>query len=517
MWRFLRNMPIARRLMAAAVITALIPGLVISILGGSYINTLSTINDTVQAGNSAVKIVTHMQADLLRMDALLEVLNTSSSSTADNIQNSHEIVQLTNDFNSSLTTYKQDYQITTSPKMKSIRESLQNDSQGNQVHVSQHDMIYVVDLQWHIYNNAQHQVLLDIDQNTSADTLAGDVSQANLEYLPLKGNLDNLVGLTENMSQIVAEINTFKINPIIIWTVIAFVFSILVVFAVSYLINLTITRPLRQLVSLTERIARGETNARAIVTGHDETALVSASMNAMLDSIVRLMKNIQLQHDFLETRVQGLIAEVKSVGSGDLRPRAEVTSDALGFLAHSFNYMLDELSNLVIRAKIVTSEAETQARAMELSIKQLTISSDYQVQNMEEIVEAVEKMTAENFMVAHDSQILTNITHETQQRVQIACEEAHRSAVNKEMISLFDETIYQMEGMECINDYIQQQVQKSQSILDTLENMKEINLQGNEKTYETIHTMEKLAHLVTILHVSIDAFKLREEESPFAS
>ena len=188
MWRFLRNMPIAHRLMTAAVITALIPGLVISILGGSYINTLSTIDNTVQAGNSAVKIVTDMQADLLRMNALLEVLNTSASSTADNIQNSQEIMHLTDDFGSSLTSYQRDYQISTSPKMKSIRESLQNDSQGNQVHVSQHSMIYVVDLQWHIYSNAQHQVLLDIEQNTSADTLAADVAQANLEYLPPERN-----------------------------------------------------------------------------------------------------------------------------------------------------------------------------------------------------------------------------------------------------------------------------------------------------------------------------------------
>ena len=51
-------------------------------------------------------------------------------------------------------------------------------------------------------------------------------------------------------------------------------------------------------------------------------------MNTMLDSIVRLMKNIQLQHDFLEDRVQDLISEIKGLGSGDLRTRAEVTSDA---------------------------------------------------------------------------------------------------------------------------------------------------------------------------------------------
>lgn len=457
MWRFLRNMPIAHRLMAAAVITALIPGLVISILGGSYINTLSTINDTVQAGNSAVKIVTDMQADLLRMNALLEVLNPAASSTADNIQNSDEIVKLTNDFDASLTTYKRDYQISTSSKMQSIRESLQNDSQGNQVPISQHSMIYVVDLQWNIYSDAQRQVLLDVDQNTSASTLAADVAQANLEYLPLKGNLDNLVGLTENMSQIVAEINTLKINPIIFWTVIAFVFSILIVFMLSYLINLTITHPLRQLVTLTERIAHGETNARAVVTGHDETALVSASMNAMLDSIVRLMKNIQLQHNFLETRVQSLITEVKGVGSGDLRLRAEVTSDALGFLAHSFNYMLDELSSLIIYVKTATHAAETQTKMLESSMIQLANSSDHQLLQ------------------------ITNITNATEQML----DEANQH-IGKSMVHMIKEA-------------------------------EDTSRQCNDLAHKMLQRTGNLTQCMKILHLSIEAFKLREEGFPLAS
>src|SRR6185437_4629672 len=385
MWRFLTNMSITQRLMIAAAITALIPGLVISALGSSYINTLSTINETVRVENNAVNLATDMQADILRMNALLEVLNIAPSSAANNSQSSHEIAQLTDDFASTLLTYGQDYQIAISPTMQTIRATLQNDSQGNQVPASQHTMIYVVTMQWQSYNQAQSQVLEDITvPHPDADTLAADVAQANLEYLPLKGNVDNLVGITENMSQIVAEINSFKIQPIMFWTVMAFLFSTLVVFAVSYLINLTITRPLRQLVRLTERIAQGETTARAVVVGHDETYMVATSMNTMLDSIVRLMKNIQRQHDFLEDRVQDLISEIKGLGSGDLRTRAEVTSDALGFLAHSFNCMIDELSNLVVRVKTATDEIEILTRTTQLRMTQLMSVSEHQVQNTTE-------------------------------------------------------------------------------------------------------------------------------------
>lgn len=71
MLHFLTTLPISRRLLVAAALIAIIPGIVIAILGGSYIGTLVNINETVKTSNDAVKLATDMQADLLRMNALL--------------------------------------------------------------------------------------------------------------------------------------------------------------------------------------------------------------------------------------------------------------------------------------------------------------------------------------------------------------------------------------------------------------------------------------------------------------
>jgi methyl-accepting chemotaxis protein len=522
MWRLLTNMSITQRLMIAAAITALIPGLVISILGSSYINTLSTINETVQLENSAVNLATGMQADLLRMDALLEVLNTTPSpaigndsapnsavnTVVDNVQNSREIVQLANDFNATLATYQRDYQIMTSARMQSIRQILQNDSYGNQAPASQQTMLYVVNMQWQIYSASQNQVLLDVKDDADADTLAADVAQANLGYLPLKGNLDNLVGLTESISQMVAEINTFKIRPTILWTVVAFLFSVLVVFAVSYLINLTITRPLRQLVDLTERITQGETNARAVVMGHDETYMVASSINTMLDSIVRLMKNIQRQHDFLESRVQDLIHEMTGLGSGDLRTRAEVTSDALGFLAHSFNCVIDELSNLVIRVKTATDEIEILTKTSQLRMSQLITVSQHQVQNVSAAVNTVEQMANTAFGIAEQSQALVTIARETYRMIQMQRE---ATRVSKTLNPMFETLERQLQAIEDINTSLSQQVQLSQSALCLIKDAAEASNGMHEQTRETDHYLDKLIHATSRLHTLVGAFKLRED------
>src|SRR5262249_44959007 len=157
--------------------------------------------------------------------------------------------------------------------------------------------------------------------------------------------LDNLVGLTENINELVVQVNTAQITPTIVWTAVAFFVSTLLVFLIGYVVNLTITTPLRQLALLTRRIARGDTQARAAISGRDEITLVANSMNNMLDSIVRLMQDVQSQRDVLQGQVERLIGEVSGIGEGDLGIQAQVTDDALGVLAYSFNYMIQELVN----------------------------------------------------------------------------------------------------------------------------------------------------------------------------
>lgn len=527
MWRFLTNMSIGRRLLVAAAITALVPGMVIAILGSSYVSMLITVNDTVQAEDNAVKLATDMQADLLRMNALLGALNTQPSSTTSNIQNSREIVQLTYDFSTTLATYQQDYQISTSARMQSIRDALKDDSEGNQAPISQHTMIYVVNLQWTMYRNIQQQVLQDVQQNFTDNTLTGDIARANLEYLPLKGNLDNLVTLTESISQIVVQINTFKVYPILFWTIVAFLFSTLVVCAVSYVINLTITRPLRQLIHLTERIALGDTNARASIMGHDEIYTVAASMNTMLDSIVNLMKNIQRQHDHLESQVQELISEVEGLGSGDLRSRAEVTSDALGFLAHSLNYMIDGLSSLVQRVKTSTHTVETAVSALHSHLVQLEQISHHRLQDMTEALKVMEQITASTSSAARQSQFLMKTVRETLQMAQNERDTAKHAdqdilhvdenAVPRALQTntvhslVIDQIERQVQVLEDVNTSLTQQSQLSRSVSCLLQNVVEANRKSNDRAHEAVQSIGELTQLVALLRSSVGIFKLREE------
>jgi methyl-accepting chemotaxis protein len=524
MWRFLITMSIARRLTVAATIAALIPGIVISILGSSYVNTLNTVNTTVRLDDAAVKLATDMQADLLRMNALLGTLSMVPSSEASNVQNRREIEQLTNDFNAALANYQQDYQIATSAKMQSIREALKNDSQGSQELNSQRSITYVVNLQWKSYERAQDETLRVMQEHTDEDTLGGAIAQANLEYLPLKGNLDNLVVQTESISQIVVQMNTFKVYPVFLWTIAAFFFSTLVVFAISYVINLTITRPLLQLVQLTKRIAQGDTSARALVIGHDEIHTVATSMNIMLDSIVDLMKNIQQQHNFLEAHVQKLISEVKGLGSGDLRSRAEVTSDTLGFLAHSFNYIIDELSSLVRPVKTVTGEMETQVNATREQLAQLMQANTRQTQDTTEVIAAIEQMASTNLTASERSHSLTETTREIYQMAQdcrdtlehaldetdsgITQQQQHLQRTTGLLTSMIELIERQTQTLAQTHASLNQQAGFSQSALCALHNTIEGKRRDSDEVHAAAESMEKLAQSVKMLHSTVGVFKI---------
>ncbi len=416
MLRFLTTMPISRRLLVAAALIAIIPGIVIAILGSSYISTLVNINQTVKTTNEAVKLSTDMQADLLRMNALLAGLNATDINTPiQTVQIQREIAELTNDFKQKLATYQQGYQIETSGSMKSVHDVLRNNAQGNQASVSQHTTLFIVNLQWNNYVKAQTTTLGDLQQRSSATTFMLDQAQANLLYLPLKGNLDNLVALTESLGQVVAQVNTYQINPILFGTIFAFLFSTLVIFLISYVINLTITRPLRQLVDLTSRIAKGETDARAAIASRDEIYTVAASMNTMLDSIGQLMQDVQGQRDFLQFRVDKLIAEVTSIGEGDLRMQAEVTNDAMGFLANSFNFMIRELSNLVIRVKMVAYQVEMLTATTQTRMSELVKINDHQILEMTNAVATMQQMADSTRKVTERTQTLYTFARETRQ------------------------------------------------------------------------------------------------------
>ncbi len=478
MIRLLSNTPIYRRLFIAFAFAALISGVVIVLLGNFYISSLTTRGQAVRTSFDAQSLASQEEANLQRMNAVLEAFHDQIFGSASGfIQDTSfassgplldlEVAVREAQFDQALKTYQSNYEIATSPNMSTIRSILLSDNPaaGNSIINSQQAALNnVINNLWPRYKSAQDAELRDLENletqllNASGPTPSQinqlyekdyeTAFQAREIFTLLSNNWQSVVNATVDMGKAVITVGPSQTQPIFVATLIAIVLSLLALITTGWLINITITQPLRQLATLTRRIAKGETSARAPLIGRDEIYMVAASMNNMLDNIVRLIQETQAQRDALQAQVEKLVSEVSGVGEGDLRVQAEVTADALGVLADSFNYMVEELSNLIIRVKMVAQEVESFTAIIFDRLRQLVETGDIQLSRIENAAIEVEHMADSSRKVAERAQVLFNVAHEARQNAQ-----AGREAVQQTV-----------EGMQHIHENVQSTASKVQTL-----------------------------------------------------
>ena len=147
--KWLSNTPIFRRLFLAFALAAVVPGIIIAVLGITYINTLTARGQAEQTNNAAMKLATsqlavlqHMNADLTAFHATAlankGVYGQNDPTMASMVQSlNNEIITLQGNFTQALGTYQQKYQLTTSPDMAQIQSILQSSTSSNQLALQQ--------------------------------------------------------------------------------------------------------------------------------------------------------------------------------------------------------------------------------------------------------------------------------------------------------------------------------------------------------------------------------------------
>jgi len=484
MVRFLSNVPIFRRLFISFAVAAAIPAVVIILLGNFYISSLTSRSQAVQTSFAAQSLASQEEVNLQRMNALVQtrfnqIFATLSGKITDpSLSNagglvSSDIAAREADFDQAVKNYQTNFDLTASPNMATIRSILINDnpSTGPGIIADQQEALNSVATAktglWPHYLGLQQQEvnLLDsldptIPGNPTTlpmDVLSSKYNQAysllwhaNFDFTDLNNNWQRIVNDAVAMGETVTSVGPTVTQPILIATVLAIISSILIVFSTGWLVNLTITQPLRRLAALTRRITKGDTSARARIAGRDEINLVANSMNNMLDNIVLLIQEAQAQRDNLQAQVEKLVSEVSGVGEGDLRVQAEVTADALGVLADSFNYMVEELGSLVVRVKMVAQEVENSTTMTFERMSQLVESADAQIKQIAEAAIEVEHVADSSRLVAERAQTLYGVAREARKTA-----ETGREAVQQTV-----------EGMERIHEYVQDTSSKVQTLGD---------------------------------------------------
>ncbi len=386
----------------------------------------STRSQAVQVGTDAVKLATtqlanlqHLNADLISLHAEkfvakngLSNQDTSISSLEQNLEK--EINTLQSSFAQQLGTYQQNYLITASPNMKNVRSLLTDNTNFSSITTTQQQALdRIVKHEWQGYIHALQQDLQAL-QSSALSANQGPLASVNTTYTVLERDWNQIVTATETMEDEVARITPGQLNGLLVATIIAIFCIFLVVGTIGYIVNFTIARPLRQLSLLTRRISQGNTNSRVEVRGSDEIALVAHSINTMVDSIVRLIQETHGQHEALQKWIEQLVSEVSGIGAGNLRVQAQVTATPLGILAKSFNYMVRELSNLVVRIKISANAVHHSTAFIFHIMSQIVKTSDVQLKHITEAQIELTAMAKSSQQVATRANMLSHASKEEQ-------------------------------------------------------------------------------------------------------
>ena len=102
----------------------------------------------------------------------------------------------------------------------------------------------------------------------------------------------------QDLRQARTQINEFYTTMFTYIIIAAVAVGLLVVF-ISYYISQSITRPVRELSNITEKVARGDLSVRAEIETGSEIAVLSKSFNEMIDRVSRLLDQVRVEQESL--------------------------------------------------------------------------------------------------------------------------------------------------------------------------------------------------------------------------
>src|SRR5437763_4003232 len=174
---------------------------------------------------------------------------------------------------------------------------------------------------------------------------------------------------------------------------------------------------LLSLVYVCRNFAGGDRSVRATVSGDDEFAMLSMSLNSLLDNQGFATGGAAASGGgndaaALQAQIEQLLQEVSAVGDGDLRVQAEVTPDTLGVLADSFNYMIEELAKVVGRVQATAMQVTHATRRILDRSDELAQASATQVEQISHTTEVLEALAIFIQNVARNAQLSAEAAQE---------------------------------------------------------------------------------------------------------
>ena len=244
--------------------------------------------------------------------------------------------------------------------------------------------------------------------------------------------------------------------------------ALLVTIILAWRLGGGLLSPVGELAKFSERLAVGDPKARVEVTSTNELGYIADNLNRAVAKVSKAANN-QESSDALQRSITELLTVINQVARGDLSLRGKVTNDALGNVADSVNYMLDNFTKVLERVRKAAMEVTACSNNILVAADQMQAGATQQDQEITNTSSAVEELTVSMKQVSNNAEA----SAEAARRALDAAEQGNRAVRDT------------LEGMQRIRSSVQATAKKIKSLGDRSLEISEIINVINDITEQT--------------------------------
>jgi twitching motility protein PilJ len=128
---------------------------------------------------------------------------------------------------------------------------------------------------------------------------------------------------------------------------------------ISRFISNSITNPITYLVGVMNKLASGDTSARANIQSFDEIGALGRQFDMMVDQRELTNAQIQKENDTMNNSIIDMLQAVGAIAQKDLTIKAPVAEDITGPLGDALNYLTDETAKVMNNVVRIAGEVSS--------------------------------------------------------------------------------------------------------------------------------------------------------------
>ncbi|MDR3762723.1 MAG: methyl-accepting chemotaxis protein [Acidobacteriota bacterium] len=229
-----------------------------------------------------------------------------------------------------------------------------------------------------------------------------------------------------------------------------------------------VSEPVKQLTEFADDLGNGDFQARLAEGGDDDFGYIAARLNQAAAKAAKAVQDDEAQRN-LQHSITDFLTVVSQIARGDLTLRGNVTSDALGNVVDSVNYMLDNFTQVLRRVRDAANDVSASANETLTASEAMATGATQQDHEITNTSSAVEELTVSMKQVSNNAEA----SAEAARRALDAAEQGNRSVRDT------------LDGMQRIRASVQATAKKIKSLGDRSLEISEIINVINDITEQT--------------------------------